>query len=171
MATTLKKGAQYGQWTILDDNFTRRHGHPSYLCQCACGYEGRVSGRALTHGKSTRCRSCRTSAVNRRLASEGRHSSRKHGHTSRSDTSPTYQTWRGMISRCTRPYTNGFRYYGGRGITVCDRWTTFGNFLEDMGERPEGMTLDRIDVNGRYEPSNCKWSTPKEQAQNKRKAA
>lgn len=74
----------------------------------------------------------------------------------------------GMTQRCTNPNSVGWKYYGGRGITVCDRWRTFDVFLSDMGERPRGMTLDRIDSNGNYEPSNCKWSTPKEQRYNAR---
>ena len=171
MTTTLKTGAQYGQWTVTSGDFFRKNGHSHYACRCSCGTERTVTRYALTHGKSTRCQSCRTSAVNRRLAKEGRHPSRKHGHTTRASTTRTYNTWKGMHGRCRYERVNGFGSYGGRGITVCDRWSTFENFLADMGERPEGMTLDRIDVNGRYEPSNCKWSTPKEQAQNKRKAA
>lgn len=77
-----------------------------------------------------------------------------------------------MRDRCYRPGTNGYKSFGGRGITVCDRWReNFGAFLQDMGDRPDGMTLDRIDVDGNYEPQNCRWATAKEQQANKRKAA
>lgn len=84
----------------------------------------------------------------------------------------TYRKWSSMIQRCTNPRHPAFAYYGGRGIKVCPRWrgrsTGFTNFQADLGEAPEGMWLDRIDNAGNYEPSNCKWSTPKEQAANRR---
>jgi hypothetical protein len=73
-----------------------------------------------------------------------------------------------MIARCRNPKSKIYRYYGGRGIAVCDRWRSFENFLADLGERPEGTTLDRINVNGNYEPGNCRWATAKEQARNTR---
>lgn len=73
-----------------------------------------------------------------------------------------------MMQRCYDPNTNGFHNYGGRGVVVCEDWHSFDNFLRDMGLRPEGKTLDRIDVEGDYALINCKWSTPKEQMQNQR---
>ena len=79
-----------------------------------------------------------------------------------------YRTWSGMLQRCTNPKNPAFDRYGGRGITVCKRWLLFDNFLADMGEKPDGKSLDRIDVNGNYELSNCRWATALEQARNAR---
>lgn len=81
---------------------------------------------------------------------------------------PTYSSWADMVQRCTNPKRKRYADYGGRGIQVCDRWRKFENFLADMGPRPEGMELDRIENDGNYEPGNCRWSTPTTQSNNRR---
>lgn len=91
----------------------------------------------------------------------------KHGH-SLGGFSPTYTSWDSMKARCTRPSHPNYNNYGGRGISYDPHWAKFVNFLSDVGERPEGKTLDRIDSNGNYEKTNCRWATPTEQQQNRR---
>jgi hypothetical protein len=93
---------------------------------------------------------------------------RTHGHAS-NGCSPTYHSWTAMKKRCRDPNNKDWKIYGGRGISYCERWERFDNFLADMGERPEGTSLDRFpDKNGNYEPGNCRWATDLEQARNRR---
>lgn len=95
----------------------------------------------------------------------------KHGHSRRlaGGATKTYKAWASMMARCNISTASGYANYGGRGIRVCERWHEFQNFLADMGECGDGMSLDRLDVNGNYEQSNCRWATASEQARNTRR--
>lgn len=133
-------------------------------CQCDCGTLYHVPSNKLTTGHTRSC-GCLTPDLMRAKKTVHGHKRRpKAGGTSR-----TYTSWLTMHARCTRPSNWNYKYYGGRGITICERWAIFENFLADMGERPAERTLDRIDVNGNYEPRNCRWATWPEQCANKRK--
>ena len=92
----------------------------------------------------------------------------RHGGARAAGNTPEYNTWLGMRSRCDNSYHIEFKRYGARGISVCERWKTFANFLADMGQRPPGHSIDRINSDGNYEPGNCRWATRIEQARNKR---
>jgi hypothetical protein len=121
-----------------------------------CGHSADV---ALTQAKVCKTGLCSKCAKTKVCVDRSSHGSTR---------TPTYQSWRSMKARCYDKNSNRFQFYGARGIKVCDRWlNSFENFYSDMGERPDGMSLDRVDTDGNYEPSNCKWSTEIEQANNK----
>ena len=101
------------------------------------------------------------------MAADNSNPSYRHGHSAKSGKSDTYRCWRSMMQRCYRVKEKSFPRYGGRGITVCDRWHDFANFLADMGERPNGKELDRIDNSNGYGPENCRWATRTQQVRNR----
>ena len=94
--------------------------------------------------------------------------SRVHGHAPRRGLTPTYRTWQQLVQRCTNPKNRNYADYGGRGVVVCERWMVFANFVADVGEKPNGLTLDRIDNARGYEPGNVRWVSMHEQNQNRR---
>lgn len=129
---------------------------------CDCGREHISDIGHVTAGRTTSC-NCRRIG-NLKAGTRTTHGKSEHGNR-------TYKSWCHMRDRCRNPNSKRYADYGGRGITVCDRWDSFENFLSDMGERPDGKTLDRYpDVNGNYEPGNCRWATTKQQANNVRRS-
>ncbi|SDH10548.1 hypothetical protein SAMN05216466_107116 [Paraburkholderia phenazinium] len=158
-------GQRFGRLLVLSRAATPSHvsnqGRAYWLCACDCGEESVVSGKSLRTDKTRSC-GCL-------IADAAKVHARVHGHARPGSHTRTYHTWQAMRRRCLQEKDSHFAEYGGRGITICERWNSFERFLEDMGERPAGLSLDRYpDVNGNYEPGNCRWATIKEQNENKR---
>lgn len=145
-------GKVFGRWTIVDFSHRDNDSNPFWNAICSCGTVRKVEGSSIFSGKSRSCGCLQRDSVTTHGRSE----------------SLIYQVWGGMVGRCHNKKDPSYYRYGGRGITVCDRWRdSFENFLEDMGEKPEGMSIDRINNNSCYCPENTRWATPTEQQRNR----
>lgn len=133
--------------------------HVIWHCECSCGNQAFVSSTHLRSSHTVSCGCYRSEKTRERRTIHGL---KDH---------PLYSTWKNLKKRCLNPNNDNYKYYGGRGITLCKEWVnSFPNFLKDVGEKPSPEhTLDRIDTNKGYNPSNCKWSTREEQVNNTRK--
>ena len=148
-------GQRFGRFVVIKRDFTKG-GMLYWSARCDCGAERIVVGGNLKRGISKSCGCYHRDRTSKRF--------RTHGLSG----SSTFNIWKGMLARCYRRKSRSYKNYGGRGITVCERWKKFENFLHDMGLRPDGLTLERINNNAGYFPENCKWATPAEQMSNTR---
>jgi hypothetical protein len=150
-------GQQFGNWTVIKESEIKPQNHRGrfFQCICACGSESIVRGDQLKSGRSSGCKACYEVRFKKIVTTHGRH------------TNPSYSVWRGIRRRCKEKNHPSYRYYGAKGITYCERWESFENFFNDMGEKPEGFQIDRINNEGNYEPSNCRWVTFQENLEKK----
>lgn len=149
-------GQKVGRLLVIEYSASS-DGRKAWICDCDCGNRVEVRGVNLRLGKTRSCGCLKSERMSDGIGkTHGMYGSRVN------------KSWSSMIERCTNEKNVSYKDYGGRGIKVCERWLSFENFYKDMGDRPPGMSLDRIDNKKGYEPGNCKWSTPKEQQNNRR---
>lgn len=144
-------GKIFGRWIVLSQEKSR-YGKIMWLCLCKCGNIKIVQGSSLKSGDTKSC-GCIIKEASTSFGMRG---------------TSTHNSWAGILQRCNNPKDKSYQGYGGRGITVCERWHKFKNFYEDMGKCPENLSIERVDNNKGYYPANCKWATRNEQQRNKR---
>ena len=147
------RGKTFGKLTVLEED-GRIGANVAWICKCECGKKIRVKANSLLSGNTSSCGCGRIEAIT------------KHNQTG----TPLFNVWRNMIERCTNPNYKTYKDYGGRGIKVCDEWREFEPFYtwSISNGYGKGLSIDRINVNGNYEPSNCRWATAKQQSRNRR---
>lgn len=162
----LNMNAKISLWIIVGEKQVQRITHKGIInakkliAKCQCGVEKHFWPYQLKDGKSIGCKECYYKILRSNIGSKN--PAFNHGKTG----TPTYRIWAGIKSRCYDNNCTVYRWYGEKGIIMCERWLKFENFLSDMGERPADYQIDRIDSNGNYEPSNCRWVTRKENIKN-----
>lgn len=155
-------GKKFGRLTVIKRLENNKDMQRKWLCLCDCGNEKVVLGVSLRQNHTLSCGCYKNELIGKRM--------KTHGHASLKNRSPEYKIWAQMKTRCSNPNAKQYEDYGGRGVQVCEKWlNSFESFFEDMGPRPSRRhSIDRIKVDGNYEPSNCKWSTATEQNHNRR---
>lgn len=149
-------GLKFGTLTPIEFRHFTKAGAAKWWCRCDCGVEKLVDSYGMRIGRIASCGCQKRIKFTARVTKHGMYQSK------------TYKAWNGMMMRCTNKNTQFYKDYGGRGITVCERWKNFMNFRDDMGLAPEGLSLDRVDNDKGYSPENCRWTTRTIQMRNRR---
>lgn len=148
-------GQRFGRLEVLSRAENSKHGHHQWRCRCDCSGETIVLGGSLLNGRTQSCRCLLSETTGNRRRTHGK-----------ANKTRSYRIWKGMISRCRNPKATSYKWYGALGIDVCERWNSYENFLADMGEAPDGHSLDRRRSELGYSQDNCRWSTDLEQSRN-----